>query len=328
MVLLPTIKQSLTTLPTHLTAVFVGGTSGIGKFTLLALAQHCAHPTIYIVGRSQASATQLQSRLHSINPNGAYHFLASDIALIKNVDTVCEELRKKEKHINLLVLSQGLFGMGQDTEEGIRSGASLVLHSRTRFILNLLPLLQAAPPGQLRRVLSVFCGTKEGPTTNAADIQMRSASSPMKARAQAATMLTLLLEEVAARAPDVGFVHDFPGFVNGNSARGGGWGMSAIRAVFTVIGPLLYIPDEEVGERHLWLATSGVFGGRTDGGSKMAVGSNGEVGSGVYVVDEKCDVAKEGVLKVLKDERAKGTREIVWGELRKDFVRITGKESL
>jgi NAD(P)-dependent dehydrogenase (short-subunit alcohol dehydrogenase family) len=328
MVLLPAIKQTLgTKTPTRLTALFIGGTSGIGKYTVLALAQHCSHPTIYIVGRSEPSYRQILSRLRVINPNGTYHFIASDISLVKNVDIVCEEIREKVRYINLLVLSQGVFGMGEDTEEGIRSAASLILHSRTRFILNLLPLIQAAPAGQLRRVLSIFCGTKEGPLPPAAamDIQMRTATSPLKARGQAATMLTLLLEETAARAPDVGFVHDFPGYVKGNSARGGGWGMSLLRTLYALMGPFVFIPEAEVGERHLWLGTSSSFAGKGEG---EAMGSDGEVGSGVYVVDEKCDVCPEGVLEVLKVEREKGMREVVWGQVREDYMRITGKESL
>jgi NAD(P)-dependent dehydrogenase (short-subunit alcohol dehydrogenase family) len=325
MVFLPTIQQALAQTPTHLTAIFVGGTSGIGKLTLLSMAKYCAHPKIYIVGRSQSAANTILSNLKTINPNGIYTFIPSDISLIKNVDPVCEQIKKKEKHIDILVLSQGMFGVGEDNEEGIRAAAALLLHSRTRFTLNLLPLLRAAPADSPRRVLSVFCGTKEGPTVNTSDIQMRGTSNPMKARGQAATMVTLLMEEAAARAPEVGFVHDFPGFVNGNSARGGGIGMAVLRGWMKLVGPLLYIPDEEVGERHLWLATNGLFAGK---GKGKAVGSDGVVGSGVYVVDEKCEVAGDSVVEVLKAERAKGTREAVWGEVKKDFLRITGRESL
>jgi NAD(P)-dependent dehydrogenase (short-subunit alcohol dehydrogenase family) len=335
MVALTPIKSSLTKLPKALTAVFVGGTSGIGLYTLQTLAKYCAQPTIYFVGRSQSAATTILSQLKTINASGTYHFIQADVALVKNVDKVCAEITAKEKYINMLVLSQGALSMGTNTEEGLRSTTSLILHSRTRFALNLLPLLRAAP--QLRRVLSVFCGTKEGAVADPTDLEMWHIKNPMKARGQAASMLTLMLEEVAKRAPEVSFVHDFPGFVRSGAARGSELSVTIMRWVYYVVGPLIYVPEEEVGERHLFLATSarfaaaegdanGVeFGGK---GGDVAVGSEGRVGSGVYVADEKCESAGQTVLDVLKTEREKGTREAVWGEMKKDLLRITGKEYL
>ncbi|KAL5465109.1 hypothetical protein PMIN06_000848 [Paraphaeosphaeria minitans] len=259
-----TIHASNASLPTHLTAVFVGGTSGIGLYTLLALARHCKAPKIYIIGRSHAAADSILADLQTINPNGTYTFLASDVSLIKNVDAACALIAQKELCINILCLSQGAVSVGRETGEGLHLIASLVLHLRTRFILNLLPLLRAAQG--VKRVVYVFTGTKEGPLA-AAELQMRSVKSPLRARGQAASAVTLLLEEVGRRAPEVGFVHTYPGFVSSNigrdfgvMAKGLGW---------------VYVPVEESGERNLWLCTSARFAGaagKTD--VEVAVGTD------------------------------------------------------
>ena len=100
------------TLPPNLVAVFVGGTSGIGEFTLRKFAQYAKQPKAYIVGRSQAAADRIIEDLKKVNPGGEYSFIKSDVSLMKNVDTVCEEIRKREKAINILFLSCG--GMVKD----------------------------------------------------------------------------------------------------------------------------------------------------------------------------------------------------------------------
>ncbi|KAJ4293169.1 hypothetical protein N0V90_008451 [Kalmusia sp. IMI 367209] len=288
MVELGTVKASNAQIPSNLVAVFVGGTSGIGLYTLLALARHCATPKIYIIGRSQPAATRILSDLRALNPSGTYTFLQSDVSLMANVDAACAHISSQEAAINMLVQSQGTMSLGTETEEGMHATASLVLHSRMRFALNLLPLLRKAEG--LRRVVSIFTGTKEGPIVSA-DLHMRSLKNPLKARGQAASCVTLLMEEAARRAPEVVFVHTYPGFVSTNIGRDFGRVARVLGiALEVVMGPWLYVPKEESGERNLWIATSGRFCAAKEGkgdGSDAAVGTDGKVGSGVYVVDEK-----------------------------------------
>lgn len=98
-------------LPPGLVAVFPGGTSGIGEYSVLALAKHARRPKIYLVGRSQSAADRIIAECKRLNPEGQYFFLATDASLIKNVDDVCRQLRGKEKAINLLFLSIGSLNM-------------------------------------------------------------------------------------------------------------------------------------------------------------------------------------------------------------------------
>jgi len=80
-----------------LVAVFVGGTSGIGEFTLRALVNtHSAQGNglcIYIVGRNAQSAKMIISDCTAKCPDGQYHFIqAKDLSLLQNVDKAAAEI--------------------------------------------------------------------------------------------------------------------------------------------------------------------------------------------------------------------------------------------
>ena len=87
--------------------LFVGGTSGIGKGTLKQFAKYAKAPTVYIVGRSEISATPLLNELKTLNPEGTFIFVESEISLIKNVDTVCQQIKEKQQKLDLVFLSPG-----------------------------------------------------------------------------------------------------------------------------------------------------------------------------------------------------------------------------
>jgi NAD(P)-dependent dehydrogenase (short-subunit alcohol dehydrogenase family) len=103
-----------------LVAVFVGGTSGIGEYTIRALA--AAHSDqgkglrLYIVGRNADAARATISDCVRVCPGGQFRFVqAEDLALLKDVDRVCAEIIRIEEdenvkggtaRVDLLVMSQ------------------------------------------------------------------------------------------------------------------------------------------------------------------------------------------------------------------------------
>ena len=101
---------------------------------------------------------------------------------------------------------------GVETAEGLHLPAAVTHYGRLRFILNLLSLIRAAPAGSLKRVVSVFTGTKEGGVMTE-DLQGRKIpmGKLLQARGHGSSMATLALCRVAEGAPEVGFVHGFPG---------------------------------------------------------------------------------------------------------------------
>ncbi|KAH6612884.1 hypothetical protein B0J18DRAFT_441320 [Chaetomium sp. MPI-SDFR-AT-0129] len=249
-----------------------------------------------------------------------------------------------------------------ETPEHLYYPTALNYYSRIRLIVNLLPLLQKAP--FLRRVVTVFGGTKEG-AVSVGDLQGRSLGLPLSSRtcpptpppaaatyydpppfdpdfpvpvsrpsednnprastsspprpsptsssggtsssplnnpkhhashlahlrAHTASMTTLALESLALEAPDVSFVHTFPGFVRsthvGRELRKGGkvakaaaaaagasgsGGVGLMRSmlnkmVSSTSGSSASVVSSlaEAGERQLFVATSGRFPARSRG---------------------------------------------------------------
>ncbi|KAJ5129530.1 Short-chain dehydrogenase/reductase SDR [Penicillium bovifimosum] len=320
--------QIANTFPPGLVAVFVGATNGIGEAALKEFARSARSPRAYFVGRSEEAAARITAECRQLNPQGDFIFIKADISLIKNVDVVTREIQSKEKSINLLFLSCGTLRSGEDTSEGLHTILAAAYYARTRFILNLLPELKRAT--HLRRVVSVLAGTHEGPVDET-DFQVRNMSM-LKRRGQSVSMTDLALETLAEKAPEVTFVHNYPGVVKTGIAREAnsvvGW---VLFLVMSVIGPLLYIPIRESGERHLFFATSAIYPPRTgdavgvklDGG-KITKGTDGVAGSGVYSVGWKGEAAGEGEVKLLAGLREKGMKEKVWEHTLGEFERITG----
>jgi short-subunit dehydrogenase len=89
----------------------VGGTSGIGETTAREFVRYTTKPRVYIVGRSQEAADKLVPEFKKINPESHVEFIKSDVALLKNVDEVCTQIKAKEEKINLLCLSAGIITM-------------------------------------------------------------------------------------------------------------------------------------------------------------------------------------------------------------------------
>ncbi|KAK3943205.1 hypothetical protein QBC46DRAFT_377811 [Diplogelasinospora grovesii] len=334
-------------LPSGLVAVFVGATAGIGETTLKQFAQYAAQPRIYFVGRSREAGSRITSELAEINPEGEYYFISADVSLLRSVDDICREIGKREHYINLLFLTTGTLITGKDTPEDLYYPMAVIYYSRIRFIVDLLPLLQRAPA--LRRVVTVYTATKEGPVdTN--DFQARRLQM-LAARGHGSSMMTLALESIALEAPDVSFIHAHPGHVKtnmGKEVRPGGAPpvqMTTIKAVLKVIGPFVNIPFEEAGERQVFFATSARFPARPTSSSsssssaasstntagvplprdiKVARGTDGEVGSGVYSVNYDGETASAKVEALLARLRNENVVQKLWCHTEKEFVRVTG----
>ncbi|KAK5652873.1 hypothetical protein OQA88_9539 [Cercophora sp. LCS_1] len=319
-------------LPAGLVAVFLGGTAGIGKLALTAFAKKTVKPRIYFLGRSKEKGDRIAAELKELNPDGEYSFINSDVSLLHNVDDVCREIKSREKHINLLFLTTGTLQSGKKTEEGLDLMVTVTHYSRIRFVVNLLPLVRRAPA--LRRVVSVLCGTKEGemnindfPGKNIGLTQMR---------AHYGSMMTFALESLALEAPDVSFVHNYPGPVKSDLGKDNN--SAAIKPLmwaFKILGPLVWMSDADAAEWHLFLSTSAMFppklvventaGVPVGEGVTVVVGSNGEKGSGAYSVTYNGEPPSQKVLDLLARQRAQDAVRKLWFHIEEDvFRRVTG----
>jgi hypothetical protein len=157
-----------------------------------------------------------------------------------------------------------------------------------------------------------------------------------KLKPQIASMITLSMEALAAQAPTVSFVHDFPGTVYTRLHKNavGAMGM-VFYIVFEVVhfffGRWIFVPLEECAERQLHAATSATYKPReghalgvTVDNVEVARGSDGVAGSGMYTIDWDGEKRTEQSLIALKELRSKGVGEIVWKHMSGEFERITG----
>jgi hypothetical protein len=151
-------------------------------------------------------------------------------------------------------------------------------------------------------------------------------------------MTDLMLEHMSSLAPEVSFVHDYPGPVKSGFGREtNGIMMKVAISIFKIIGPLVYVPTRESGERHLFFATSagyparsgtGVAGVPVPGGVAVSGGTTGAVGSGVYAVNWDGESAGPKSLQVLAKMRGEGMVQRLWEHTMAEFKRVTGMESL
>jgi hypothetical protein len=205
-----------------------------------------------------------------------------------------------------------------ETSEHLHLLASLNYYSRLRFITNLLPLLSNAP--FLGRVVTVGGGTQEGPLDATDFPALRVPLINLKGHLS--TLITLGLETVAKTAPEVSFVHDYPGTVRTPLLN---------HMPEEMLKTLVFVPVDESGERHFYLTTSARFpalNGGSDGvqlgdGDEVALGTTGEVGSGMYSVGSDCESASTEVRGLLAGLREKGMVEEVWRHTEAEFKRIT-----
>lgn len=279
-------------------AVFVGGTSGIGRLTLRALAGSGASTKIYLVGRATAEprSRELIADCHAANPNVKVVWVEAEVSLLADTRRVCELIAQREERVDLLFLTAGYapFGKRQETKEGLEVTLSLEFYSRVLFVQLLLPLLARA---EAPRVVSVMGGGMEWKSMEVDDVGLREPKNfgVIRSRPQCIMLNTIALDKLAADNPLVTFIHSCPGSVDtGNVWRGVddpnsvmGW------LVWLFLVPLIRltaITDEEAAQRYLFVCTSAAFGGKgTPWTGKPGVNSRSEQANGLFLVGYKND---------------------------------------
>ncbi|KAI9036082.1 uncharacterized protein KD926_002459 [Aspergillus affinis] len=266
----------------ELVAVFVGATSGIGEGTAKELANTVKKPTIHLIGRNEATGSKILDELKAANPEGSFHFIKSDVSLLKNVDKACAEIKEKEESIDLLFMN---------TPEGLENNHALRFYSRMRFIYNLLPLLRASKGPA--RVISVLGGGQEG-TISEDNLDLQKKWTFLNSLTYASTMNSLAVEHLAAQNPSVSFIHMFPGVVR-TPLMSSTFGSLAGSIMGLLSTPISMTPKES-GQRNLYMATSAAYpAAKTDGQTSTGVplvdgvgiskSSTGSVGGGSYILN-------------------------------------------
>ncbi|KAF2235094.1 hypothetical protein EV356DRAFT_135645 [Viridothelium virens] len=295
-------------------AVFVGGTSGVGKFTIKALVATGVRVRIYLVGRkgSKEPINAFTQELSTINPKAELIWTEGEVSLLAETKRICEFIKSRESHVNLLFLTAGYapFGTRKETAEGLEIAGSLEYYSRMLFTLHLLPLLQDA---EAPKVISVSAGGKEATTIDLDDIDLKRPGNfgGFKAQVQYATMNTTTLEKLADENPTVTFIHSFPGWVNtGNMRRGPDPNSITAWLLRLALEPLISpfcFSSEESGQRYLFQCTSSAFGGRgVSWKGEPGTNSLGKQADGLFLVNDKCECTLSAKVMPILREKAQG----------------------
>lgn len=113
-------------------------------------------------------------------------------------------------------------------------------------------------------------------------------------------------------------------------ARGTTGLLSGAMSVVNFLGPLLYIPERESGERHLFYITSERYRAKEGvedsvslpEGVRVARGIDGVEGSGLYSADQINEDAGREVEVVLGRLIKEGMVEKIWGVMEEEYDRI------
>lgn len=179
-----------------ISALIVGGTSGIGQSIAFKIAGYAPKPVIVISGRDQERGQTTVEALREINKEGIYSFEKCDISRLEDTKSLANRLSKDHAAFNLLVLSPSFLSMNQRslTEDGIDKKLAINYFGRFHLINRMLPMLNAASErGDPVSVLSVFAAA-EGKVFKLDDIGLNKDYSLFLAASHASNCNDLMVE--------------------------------------------------------------------------------------------------------------------------------------
>jgi len=199
-------------------ALFVGGTSGIGRGIAEAFAAATkGNAHIIIAGRDRAAAESIISGFPiSTVSDAAHEFMECDASLLKNVHAATASLLSRLPKLNYLVLSCGAINFRgyEGTVEGLEQKIVLAYYARWKFIYDLEPLLKAAVDAREPvSVMSVYAAGSGGPLDLSELEITRENFSGSKLRTVIPVYHDLMIELFSERVPEASFIHVHPGGV-------------------------------------------------------------------------------------------------------------------
>jgi NAD(P)-dependent dehydrogenase (short-subunit alcohol dehydrogenase family) len=147
-------KLASTTGASGLNCVITGGTSGIGKVTVEALAEMNAN--VVFVGRNEREGVRLAARLRRRSPEGRLEFVRADLARQSEVRALAETVRLFFDRIDVLINNAGARNdWYTETPDGIET--TFAVNHLAHFLLTslLMDRLLEAPQA---RVITVSSG--------------------------------------------------------------------------------------------------------------------------------------------------------------------------
>lgn len=249
------------------TVVVTGGTSGIGRATVLALAETSAD--VIFSGRNAAAAEEVIAAVRAKNAGAKIDFLPVDFSSLRSVTDFAKAIRSKTSKIDVLINNAGASpAKFERSADGIEM--TLAVNHLAPFLLTHLLLPAIADGGRIVNVASKMHSWR---SFNFADPQLTKKWSGTTAYSQsklANVMFTYqLAERLAPRKITVNSLH--PGVIATEITRD-------MPSVVQFIARLIFKSPEKGAETSVYLATAaevtGVTGKYFD--NKKAVASSAE----------------------------------------------------
>jgi NAD(P)-dependent dehydrogenase (short-subunit alcohol dehydrogenase family) len=201
------------------TAIFVGGTSGVGEAMVRAFAGHTggrAH--IIIIGRNASAADKTFAAIPKPTPEedkeGGYRreFIHCDVSLIKNVkSTVSSLLTGPILKVNFLILSAGygaLSGPRIESDEGLEEQMVSRYYYRFAFVQEIMPLLKKAKEeGEDAKVMSILAAGQGPKVLKQADLDDLDLKKEGRWKAMRAMMYTATYTDYAFEVRETCITH-------------------------------------------------------------------------------------------------------------------------
>lgn len=187
-------KAILSTLSTP-TAVFLGGTSGIGRAMAESFAAHTnGAANIIILGRNESAGREIIASFPT-SPGVVHQFVQCDATSMKGIGEVAEALRAEVPKVDFVVMSPGYSAIEgrTETEEGIDRKMAVNYYGRWKFIHDLLPAFNSESGTKVLSVLGAGYGKEIDPE----DFALRKSYSVAKVAAVTPTYNDLMNEVLA-----------------------------------------------------------------------------------------------------------------------------------
>ncbi|MCJ1296597.1 hypothetical protein MMC34_008163 [Xylographa carneopallida] len=197
-----------------------GGTSGLGKASVLALARH--HPAqIFFTGRNSTNGSQVLEAVKAIDANVQVVYLQCDQADLSSTENTMKELLQQAEGLDIVICNAGV--MGKDaalTKDGFEYHFGINHLAHALMVKMLLPLLRktASQKGDARVVFMSSNGFRWTPSGGIVFKDLRTPqdyafAGRWRRYGQSKLANVVYAAEIAHRYPEISSVSVHPGVI-------------------------------------------------------------------------------------------------------------------
>jgi len=238
--------------PNSRVAVVTGGSSGIGQYTALALAQ--AGYAVVITARSAERLAETAAWIRREAPGATVETERVDFASFASVRAMAARILERHPKIAILVNNAGMvMGRRKISEDGLES--ILQINHLSPFLLTelLLPAIKAAQADAPARIVVTASNASTHSKIDFDDMQMEKGWGPMRVYGRSKLMNIMFTYALARRLTGTGITVNalHPGFV-GTRIANKGW---AIDWLWALVKPFV-LTSAQGAETAIYLALS------------------------------------------------------------------------